>query len=81
MTDTGVDRTWGQRLLAPIAEVRRDEIVGVALLTLLMFLILAAYYFLKTARDGGMNQQEARYLALSTFCQSLLSSAEFRYLN
>jgi len=51
MTDTGVDRTWGQRLLAPIAEVRRDEIVGVALLTLLMFLILAAYYFLKTARE------------------------------
>jgi ATP:ADP antiporter, AAA family len=48
---TGVERTWGQRLLAPIAEVRRDEIVGVVLLTLLMFLILAAYYFLKTARE------------------------------
>jgi AAA family ATP:ADP antiporter len=41
----------GQRLLAPIAEVRRDEVAGVLLLALLMFLILGAYYFLKTARE------------------------------
>jgi hypothetical protein len=42
-----------------------------------------AYFerFLKTARDGGIADQQARYLALSTFCQSLLSSAEFRYIN
>jgi AAA family ATP:ADP antiporter len=51
MTETREDRTLGQRLLAPIAEVRRDEVVSVLLLTLLMFLILAAYYFLKTARE------------------------------
>jgi ATP:ADP antiporter, AAA family len=41
----------GQRLLAPIAEVRRDEVGSVLLMTLLMFLILAAYYMLKTARE------------------------------
>ena len=50
MTDRR-DRTWGQRLLAPIAEVQREEVTSVLLLTLLMFLILAAYYFLKTARE------------------------------
>jgi AAA family ATP:ADP antiporter len=45
------DRSWGQRLLAPVAEVERDEVAGVLLLSLLMFLILGAYYFLKTARE------------------------------
>jgi ATP:ADP antiporter, AAA family len=44
-------RTWVERLLAPIAEVRRDEVRSVLLMTLLMFLILAAYYMLKTARE------------------------------
>jgi ATP:ADP antiporter, AAA family len=44
-------RTWAERLLAPIAEVRRDEVTSVLLMTLLMFLILAAYYMLKTARE------------------------------
>jgi ATP:ADP antiporter, AAA family len=43
--------TWVERLLAPIAEVRRDEVRSVLLMTLLMFLILAAYYMLKTARE------------------------------
>jgi ATP:ADP antiporter, AAA family len=53
MTD-GVEqgpRTLGQRLLAPIADVRRNEVTSVLLMTLLMFLILAAYYLLKTARE------------------------------
>ena len=44
-------RTWGQRLLAPIADVKRTEVTSVLLMTLLMFLILAAYYMLKTARE------------------------------
>jgi AAA family ATP:ADP antiporter len=48
---TSDDRSWGQRLLAPVAEVERDEVAGVLLLALLMFLILGAYYFLKTARE------------------------------
>lgn len=37
--------------------------------------------FMETARKSGMEDREARVLALTTFCQSLLSSAEFRYLN
>lgn len=37
--------------------------------------------FLKVAADSGMSDEEARILALTTFCQSLISSAEFRYLN
>ena len=44
-------KTWGQRLLAPIADVRRNEVVSVLLMTTVMFLILAAYYMLKTARE------------------------------
>jgi AAA family ATP:ADP antiporter len=44
-------RNWGQRLLSPIAVVEREEVVSVLLLTLLMFLILGSYYFLKTARE------------------------------
>jgi ATP:ADP antiporter, AAA family len=43
--------TIGQRLLSPIAEVRREEVVSVTLMTLLMLLILGAYYELKTARE------------------------------
>jgi AAA family ATP:ADP antiporter len=43
--------TWVAKLLAPIAEVRREEVTSVLLMTLVMFLILAAYYLLKTARE------------------------------
>jgi ATP:ADP antiporter, AAA family len=43
--------TLGQRLLSPIAQVRRDEVASVLLMTLLMLLILGAYYELKTARE------------------------------
>ncbi len=45
------DRSWVQRLLSPIAEVRREEVASVLLMTLAMFVILAAYYMLKTARE------------------------------
>jgi len=47
------------RLLAPIADVRPGEETGALLMALLMFLILASYYMLKTVRevfiltDGG----------------------------
>src|SRR6187549_3699703 len=44
-------KTIVERLLAPIAEVRREEVASALLLTLIMFLILAAYYMLKTARE------------------------------
>ena len=40
-----------ERLLSPIAEVHRAEAVSALLMTLLMFLLLAAYYLLKTARE------------------------------
>ena len=44
-------RGWVERVLSPIAEVRRDEVASVLLMTLAMFVILAAYYMLKTARE------------------------------
>jgi AAA family ATP:ADP antiporter len=44
-------KSWVERLLAPIAEVHRGEVASVLLMTLLMFLILGAYYMLKTARE------------------------------
>lgn len=37
--------------------------------------------FLEAAARENMSLEEARLLALTTFCQSLISSAEFRYLN
>ena len=40
-----------ERLLSPIADVHRSEAVSALLMTLLMFLLLAAYYLLKTARE------------------------------
>ena len=42
-----------------------------------------AYFerFVDTAKQAGTAESEARDQALVTFCQALLSSAEFRYLN
>jgi AAA family ATP:ADP antiporter len=40
-----------ERVLAPIADVRRGEAAGALLLMVTMFLILSAYYLLKTARE------------------------------
>jgi hypothetical protein len=37
--------------------------------------------FLAAAKSQGLPDDEARRLALTSFCQSLLASAEFRYLN
>src|SRR3954447_4919526 len=39
------------RFLAPIADVHDNEVASVLLMTLIMFLTLAAYYMLKTARE------------------------------
>src|SRR5580765_4012368 len=53
------DKGLIERVLAPIADVRRGETGGALLLMLTMFLILGGYYLLKTAReifilsDGG----------------------------
>ena len=46
-----IAKTLGERLLSPIADVRRDEVASALLLTLIMFLVLGAYYMLKTARE------------------------------
>jgi AAA family ATP:ADP antiporter len=46
-----IGKTLAEKLLSPIAEVRRDEVASAVLLTVIMFLILAAYYMLKTARE------------------------------
>jgi ATP:ADP antiporter, AAA family len=40
-----------ERLLAPLADVRRHEVAGALLMTLLLFLLLGAYYLMKTARE------------------------------
>jgi AAA family ATP:ADP antiporter len=40
-----------ERLLSPIADVRRGETASALLLMLTMFLVLAGYYLLKTARE------------------------------
>jgi ATP:ADP antiporter, AAA family len=49
--ETPPSRTWLERAISPIADVRRDEIPTALLMTLLMFLVLGAYYMLKTARE------------------------------
>jgi len=45
-------RSTLERLLSPIAEVRPGEAKSALLMALVMFLILAAYYMLKTAREA-----------------------------
>jgi AAA family ATP:ADP antiporter len=51
MSDSHRHRTAIERLLSPVADVRREEAASVLLMTLLMFLLLGAYYMLKTARE------------------------------
>ena len=52
-------KTVLERVLSLIADVRREEVAGALLMTLLMFLILAAYYELKTAREVFILSQGA----------------------
>ncbi len=49
--DPPIDKGRLERLLAPLADVRRGEAGSALLMALTMFLILAAYYMLKTARE------------------------------
>src|SRR5687767_14993912 len=44
-------RPFIERLLSPVAEVRRDEAASALLMQLLVFLLLGAYYLMKTARE------------------------------
>jgi ATP:ADP antiporter, AAA family len=50
-TDQPSNKGTLERLLSPIADVHRGEAPSVLLMALTMFLILAAYYMLKTARE------------------------------
>jgi len=45
------DKGMIERLLSPIADVRRGEAATALLMALTMFLVLAGYYLLKTARE------------------------------
>ena len=49
--DPPIDKGRLERILAPLADVRRGEAGSALLMALTMFLILAAYYMLKTARE------------------------------
>ena len=51
MPEVDRPKTVVERLLSPIADVRREEVASALLMTLLMFLLLGAYYLLKTARE------------------------------
>ena len=75
MTPVGEDRpkTLVERLLAPIADVRQGETGSVLLITLLMFLLLAAYYMLKTAREVFiLNEGGAEVKSYSSAGQAVL---------
>jgi ATP:ADP antiporter, AAA family len=45
------DKGWLERVLSPIADVRRGEAASALLMTLTMFIVLGGYYLLKTARE------------------------------
>ena len=72
VTSPSAQKTIGERLLSPIADVRRDEIASALLLTLIMFLILAAYYMLKTAREVFILRGGAAVKSYSAAGQALL---------
>ena len=46
------DKGLIERLLSPIADVRRGESLSALTMMLTMFLLLSGYYLLKTAREG-----------------------------
>jgi AAA family ATP:ADP antiporter len=66
-------KSLAERLLSPIADVRAGEMGMALLLTLLMFLILGAYYMLKTAREVFiLSQGGAEVKSYSAAGQALL---------
>jgi ATP:ADP antiporter, AAA family len=61
------------KLLSPIADVHDDEVTSVLLMTLIMFMTLAAYYLLKTAREVFiLTQGGAEVKSYSSAGQALL---------
>lgn len=72
-SETRPARGLVERLLSPIADVRSDEIQSALLMTLTMFLILAGYYLLKTAREQLiLSQGGAEVKSYSSAGQALL---------
>jgi AAA family ATP:ADP antiporter len=66
-------RSLIERALSPFAEVRPGEGVGVLLLALNLFLVLAAYYMLKTVRESLiLTEGGAAVKAYSSAGQALL---------
>src|SRR5215470_4735161 len=62
-----------ERLLSPIADVRRGEALTPLLLALNLFLVLAAYYMLKTVREALiLTQGGAAVKTYSSAGQALL---------
>jgi len=72
-TTPGSDRSLAARLLSPIGEVRRGEATKTLLLALNLFMVLAAYYMLKTIREALiLTQGGAAIKAYSSAGQALL---------
>jgi ATP:ADP antiporter, AAA family len=62
-----------ERMLAPLGDVRSGEGMSVLLMALVMFLILGAYYMLKTAREIFiLTEGGAAIKSYSSACQALL---------
>src|SRR5262245_60885094 len=74
MTLTAVkNRTLARRLLSPIAEVHPGEGLRTVLLAIVLFLVLAAYYMLKTVRESLiLTEGGAAVKAYSSAGQALL---------
>ena len=67
------DKRLVERILSPIADVRRGEAASALLMTLTMFLILAGYYLLKTAREQFiLSEGGAEVKSYSSAGQALL---------
>ncbi|HKW00173.1 MAG TPA: MFS transporter [Vicinamibacterales bacterium] len=67
------DKGLVERLLSPIADVKRGEAAGALLMMLTMFLILGGYYLLKTAREIFiLSQGGAAVKSYSSAGQALL---------
>src|SRR5262245_51013378 len=67
------DKSLVERLLSPIADVQRGESLKSLLLALHLFMVLAAYYMLKTLRESLiLTQGGAAIKAYSSAGQALL---------
>lgn len=67
------ERGLVERLLSPVADVRRGEATSALLMTAAMFLLLSGYYLLKTAREGFiLSEGGAEVKSYSSAGQALL---------